>query len=570
MNNGFDVRPTGRQQIFCTFFPCLLVFGLCAALLCASSAHAGWRMDVGGYSASTHSKAGVGCTDCHTDVGPEHPDPALVNDGAQKLPKAATCYECHPEVEEQLQTDGHGGQKTAPDETVDCVSCHAPHTDGAPQATLPEAMPEADAKCLSCHALPGGDADHVLAANRAFCLACHGVDSTKEAPHLDPATEAAAPHADMDCLACHQRADAFPHSDQKRTDCLACHERSHKAVAHDEHISVTCEACHVGVAPPVRDTASGLVVRKTLPPSQLPVVEGVHAMNLEPGQGCDRCHHDATKVGAAAMVLPAKSVACMACHAATFTASDPISAISLLILVCGLLLLTGLYLGGARNVFRMLFAGMRVLFSSRFPAIASSLFYDVLLQRRLYRLSPRRWCIHALIFFPFLIRFSWGLAALLGANLIPASIWVWWLVDKNHPATALLFDLTGVALLVGIALAWRRGTRADRNLLPGLPRQDRLALGLIAGIVVVGFVLEGMRMAMTMPPAGAHYAFLGSLLSMPFTGAEWLPKAYGYVWYVHALLTGAFLAYLPFSKLTHVILAPVALAINAGRHHESQ
>ena len=48
-----------------------------------------------------------------------------------------------------------------------------------------------------------------------------------------------------------------------------------------------------------------------------------------------------------------------------------------------------------------------------------------------------------------------------------------------------------------------------------------------------------------------------------------LTRVYGYVWYLHAVLTGAFVAYLPFSRLLHVILAPVVLAMGAapeGKH----
>ena len=44
---------------------------------------------------------------------------------------------------------------------------------------------------------------------------------------------------------------------------------------------------------------------------------------------------------------------------------------------------------------------------------------------------------------------------------------------------------------------------------------------------------------------------------------------YGYVWYVHAILTGAFVAYLPFSRMLHMIMAPISLAMNAAaqQHH---
>jgi nitrate reductase gamma subunit len=43
-----------------------------------------------------------------------------------------------------------------------------------------------------------------------------------------------------------------------------------------------------------------------------------------------------------------------------------------------------------------------------------------------------------------------------------------------------------------------------------------------------------------------------------------LTGIYGYVWYLHAILTGAFLVYLPFSRMFHMIMAPVGLAMNAA------
>jgi nitrate reductase gamma subunit len=54
------------------------------------------------------------------------------------------------------------------------------------------------------------------------------------------------------------------------------------------------------------------------------------------------------------------------------------------------------------------------------------------------------------------------------------------------------------------------------------------------------------------------------LISRFVTGFD-LIHLYGYVWYLHAILTGAFVAYLPFSRMLHMIMAPVVMAINAGR-----
>jgi len=128
--------------------------------------------------------------------------------------------------------------------------------------------------------------------------------------------------------------------------------------------------------------------------------------------------------------------------------------------------------------------------------------------------------------------------------------------------------VTGIMIILGVILAFIRGGLRQPSQLPGLPRQDRVALSLIAGIIVVGFILEGMRVSMTGHPHGAGYAFLGYRISMLFTETRGLTEAYGYLWYIHAILTGVFVAYLPFSRLLHIIVAPVVLAINAVYEHD--
>lgn len=75
---------------------------------------------------------------------------------------------------------------------------------------------------------------------------------------------------------------------------------------------------------------------------------------------------------------------------------------------------------------------------------------------------------------------------------------------------------------------------------------------------------------MTGWPAGSEYAVIGYAISNLFSGMTGLADIYGYVWYIHAVLTGAFIAYLPFRRLMHIIIAPVVLAINAASDHESR
>jgi len=276
------------------------------------------------------------------------------------------------------------------------------------------------------------------------------------------------------------------------------------------------------------------------------------------------------------MILPAKSLICMPCHAATFSAGDPISALALVGFALGLCVVASVWFTGTVRPQAGPVAGAdrraRTDFFPRVVAVLRALFLDGLLQRRLFIRSRFRWIIHALIFWPFLARFSWGLAALVGSLAWPSHAWVWNMLDKNWPLTAFVFDLTGLMVISGVILAvLRRRISRDEVVIEGLPERDWLAAGLLGGIVIVGFLLEGARMAMTGPASGAHWAFVGWALSFIWRGIGGLTEIYGYMWYLHAFLTGAFLLYLPFSGLFHMVMAPLVMVLNAAdRFHDHQ
>jgi nitrate reductase gamma subunit len=196
--------------------------------------------------------------------------------------------------------------------------------------------------------------------------------------------------------------------------------------------------------------------------------------------------------------------------------------------------------------------------------IIKSLILDGLLQRRLFRVSRERWLLHALIFYPFIFRFIWGLSALVASLRWPEWSGAWVMLNKNHPLTAFLFDLSAMMVMIGIVgMMIRRVQKRTDEKLSGLPTADWTAYALLGSNIIVGFLLEGMRMAMTGSPAGAPFAFVGDAISRMLVGFE-LTGIYGYVWYLHAILTGAFLIYLPFSRMFHMIIAPVSLAMNAA------
>lgn len=568
-----------RTKIICAVVALMMI-----SFAGGSNALAGWRIDGQRYLQSVHGENA--CADCHSDIEElrQHPDPANVNKKAADFFEAEKCLECHDDVQVQIEDDAEHGGESVEDvkQFLNCIECHDPHYEGAPDAVdaaIAGETLEDNASCMACHQAIDPKDPESIDKNREFCLACHSTGKGMPAmvPVMAPEQLSQSPHASMDCLTCHPQADQYGHNNQKNIDCGQCHKPHEESVAHEAHTDVSCQACHLGDVAPIRDEKTNIVrwERAALPGT----VSTLHNLSKPDGEGCARCHFKGNGIGAAAMILPPKSVLCMPCHPATFTAGDITTIISLAVFGLGMLVFMSMWFsggfagtsGGAIGNFKGAVAGsISAIFSAKFSTILKTVWHDVLLQRRLKERSAKRWAIHALIFWPFVIRFVWGIAALVSTNWLKGLPLSWALINKNHPVTAFIFDLTGLVLMLGIVMAFIRGSHADKTRTEGLPEQDRLALILIGGIAFVGFVLEGMRIALTGSEGPAAFAFIGYAISKLFTTMDSLGDVYGYFWYLHAILTGAFVAYLPFSRMLHIIMSPVVMIMNTvtqKKHH---
>lgn len=545
---------------------------------------ASWLIDFEKFSASVHRE--ISCQDCHENIAVEnfHPDPRKVSKQLSDFFTADSCFTCHDAVQEKLDKGRHGSQKADdPQKYENCIQCHNPHyqlpigQESAEKVAADMAsLSKADRLCMDCHGLSEADDPQKITA---FCFQCHAQTGTRTQaiaaqiiPLINPESYESVPHAEVACLTCHPRAAAFNHADQVQGDCRQCHVRHNEKTAHDAHILVSCQACHLNNVEASRDPQSKKVLWHKQRILGTPLT--IHAMARNDNEAsCRRCHISGNEIGAAAMVLPAKSLLCMPCHASTFSAGDVVSLVSLLIFAGGMALMFSVVFTGSianrtqagviQKIFYLVRAAVKAVFSAKLTVILKALFWDVLLQRRLYQKSAGRWLIHSFIFLSFAFRFCWGLTALLVSLWKPEWSAVWSMLDKNNPNTAFLFDLSGLLILLGVIMAFIRGIQRKTSLPPNLPSQDRLALGLIGGIVIVGFILEAMRIAMTGRPAGSGFAFAGYVISLLFSDAAGITDSYGYVWYLHAIATGAFIAYLPFSRLIHMIIAPITLATRA-------
>ncbi len=403
----------------------------------------------------------------------------------------------------------------------------------------------------------GGEA--VAGNTNAQCMECHGEMAADHAASL---------HRDIPCLACHVQAVEEDHEEVAKVDCLHCHSPHDEKMLHDAHTRVTCMACHLKGGIPVMDPGSKAIVfsGQFQPGSTLPIHQSIEPQTE---MSCRKCHFKGNVLGASATTLPPKSILCMPCHVATFSVGDATTLLSLFIFLVGMAGLVSIWFSGTRDGQSHVsgvsgVSGIETRETSRFKVGAFfKIFLELILLQRLFERSKSRWIIHALIFFPFLFRLAFGLKTLVLSLVFPNWAITQALMDKNHAIHALFFDLTGVMLLAGTVAAVVRKKTDPKEVIASLPEPGRGMPLLIGLMVVIGFILEGMRIAMTGWPGGSGWAFLGYGTSLLFKGMTGLTEVYAYVWYAHAILAGAFIALIPFTRMAHIITAPIVLILDA-------
>jgi len=564
----------------------------------ATAAEAAWLIDPERYHISVHGQ--LSCQDCHSAIGEtdRHPDPADVNRSLTDFFKSDQCLVCHDDVADDIAAGRHADQTATIGQQFDtCIECHDPHyefrqaDDAAEpvlsrplkdrcslchefQAEIPE-FSDPDQSCMQCHLGVAVGDPHAARNIADLCFHCHSIKNSHAQwyPLIDETRYAATPHKDVNCLTCHPQAARFRHRDQVPGDCSRCHLPHDEKLTHDLHAAVSCGACHLNGVVPLRDSASRHILWRR--PGHPDGASPIHQMEVSRDKAfCIRCHTRGNTLGAAAMVLPAKSIICMPCHASTLSVGDTITVLSLVLFTAGMILIGSVWFsggkaraGGGSKLAQPLREATAGLFASRIRAIIGALLLDGLLQRRLFKASKERWLLHALIFFPFLFRFIWGIWALTASLQWPQWPTAWAMLDKNNALTAFIFDLSGMMIIIGvIGMAISRVQKRSDATVPGLPATDWPAYALLGAIMTAGFILEGMRMAMTGSPDGAEYAFIGDGVSRLLAGFD-LTGIYGYIWYLHAIFTGAFIVYLPFSRMLHMVTAPVVLAMKAAGDH---
>jgi Fe-S oxidoreductase/nitrate reductase gamma subunit len=119
---------------------------------------------------------------------------------------------------------------------------------------------------------------------------------------------------------------------------------------------------------------------------------------------------------------------------------------------------------------------------------------------------------------------------------------------------SLVLDLFGVLFILGLLFAvFRRTVLRPARL--NVIWDDAVILPLLILIAVTGFLLEGTRIAAT-KPAWAAWSPVGQAIARWFS-PESARQFHRILWWVHMVISMVGIAYVPYSKLFHVLISPV-------------
>ena len=258
----------------------------------------------------------------------------------------------------------------------------------------------------------------------------------------------------------------------------------------------------------------------------------------------------------------------------------------------------------------------KVLFGGGIVTIIKSFFSDLLFQQRIIQKSALRWAAHTLIFTGFiLLLLMHGMETVISQKLFTG-------YESTLNPYLFLRNLFGLMVLAGVGIAVYRRITLKPKRLKSYP-SDWAALIFVGGIILSGMLLEGSRISsytifqgmveeygafdedetlaleafwvaengLASPNisgpinqeqiemgreangssciechaanSSAFASFTLKGITRPFAWILGDSAAVSFFTFLHAAFCLAFLAWLPFSKMFHVVAAPVSLLVNS-------
>jgi Fe-S oxidoreductase/nitrate reductase gamma subunit len=195
------------------------------------------------------------------------------------------------------------------------------------------------------------------------------------------------------------------------------------------------------------------------------------------------------------------------------------------------------------------------------PERIKSLLVNGFIQWKTFR-EPYAGIMHGLIFFGFFVLIFGAAFDATEFHIAEPLGWAF-LRGTFYLVFSFLMDLFGLAVLAGVLLAiYRRyvirpdslGYQGKSDNAP----EDMVVLLLLFGIITTGFIIEALRIRVTAPPWEV-WSFGGWTLAKAFacTTPETAKLLHKLTWWTHTFLSIGFIAYIPYSRLLHIITTPV-------------
>ena len=178
---------------------------------------------------------------------------------------------------------------------------------------------------------------------------------------------------------------------------------------------------------------------------------------------------------------------------------------------------------------------------------------DCMFAKRVFPRSIIRGLVLMGIMWGFLILFLGTGGRSLNYYLIPFLEGQIWLVFS------LVLDIAGVLLLIGLVYGlYRKHIGKPERAVKST--QDGILLWLLFLVVLTGFLVEGIRLAVLNPPAAdwSPFGFVFGAIVKSLVGGDALKPLYVWLWTIHFIFAFAFIAYIPFSKYEHVFAAQIS------------
>ncbi|OGS41981.1 MAG: hypothetical protein A3K67_02180 [Euryarchaeota archaeon RBG_16_62_10] len=214
-----------------------------------------------------------------------------------------------------------------------------------------------------------------------------------------------------------------------------------------------------------------------------------------------------------------------------------------------------------RRLLRAMSVALKVVVSRRFWKALGVFAKDGLYLSKLKGRSRLRWFMHLLILGGFALMFVLDLVVTFSLDILRYGP----MIDEDGWAKMWVrdfaFDLAGLMMLVGLSIAAvRRFVFRPKIVRTELP--DAVSVVFLLLIVLGGFVLEGMGLAAHMEDhtVNHEYSFVGYLFSLATPPS--VSEFYDEFWLVHGVMSALFIAYIPFSKLFHMIATPIAIEVD--------